>query len=89
MGDVQGLELLLSIGKLLFFLIIWFVVGVYVLPSFLMRARRYLNDETMLVVAMGLCFSMAVFSVMCGFSLELGAFVMGSILAGTVMAEKM
>ena len=89
MGDVKGMELLFSIGKLGFFLIIWFVVGVYVLPSLLNRLRRYLNDETMLVVAMGLCFSMAVFSVMCGFSLELGAFVMGSILAGTMVAEKM
>ena len=89
MGDVQGSELLFSIGKLVFFLIIWFVVGVYVLPSFLTRMREYLNDETMLVVAMGLCFAMAVFSVACGFSLELGAFVMGSILAGTVMAERM
>lgn len=88
MGDVQGMELLMSIGKLVFFLIIWFVVGVYVLPSFLTRSRRFLNDETMLIVAMGLCFAMAVFSVACGFSLELGAFVMGSILAGTVLAER-
>lgn len=89
MGDVRGTELLFSIGKLLFFLIIWFVVGVYLLPTFLTRSRRYLNDETMLVVAMGLCFAMAIFSVACGFSLELGAFVMGSILAGTVVAERM
>ncbi|MDE6559121.1 MAG: cation:proton antiporter, partial [Muribaculaceae bacterium] len=89
MGDVKGMELLFSIGKLGFFLIIWFVVGVYVLPSFLNRVGNYLNDETMLVVAMGLCFSMAVFSVVCGFSLELGAFVMGSILAGTMVAERM
>ncbi|MDE6812029.1 MAG: cation:proton antiporter, partial [Muribaculaceae bacterium] len=89
MGDVKGMELLFSMGKLGFFLIIWFVVGVYVLPSFLHRVRKYLNDETMLVVAMGLCFSMAVFSVVCGFSLELGAFVMGSILAGTMVAERM
>lgn len=89
MGDVKGMELLFSVGKLVFFLIIWFVVGVYVLPTFLTRSRRFLNDETMLVVSMGLCFTMAVFSVMCGFSLELGAFVMGSILAGTVVAERM
>lgn len=89
MGDVQGTELLFSIGKLIFFLIIWFVVGVYLIPTFLTRSRRFLNDETLLVVAMGLCFAMAVFSVMCGFSLELGAFVMGSILAGTVAAERM
>lgn len=89
MGDVQGTELLLSIGKLMFFLIIWFVVGVYVLPSGLRRLSRYLNDETMLIVAMALCFAMAVFSVVCGFSMELGAFVMGSILAGTMVAERM
>lgn len=88
-GDVKGTELLFSVGKLLFFLIIWFVVGVYLLPTFLEKIRDYLNSETLLVVAMGLCFSMAVFSVMCGFSLELGAFVMGSILAGTMVAERM
>lgn len=87
-GDVQGAELLMAIGKLLFFLILWFVVGVYILPSLLMSMRRLLNDESLLVVAMALCFSMAAFSVMSGFSLELGAFVMGSILAGTMMAER-
>lgn len=89
MGEVKGLELLYSIGKLAFFLIIWFVVGVYIFPSFFNRARAYLNEETLLIISMGLCFSMAVFSVECGFSLELGAFVMGSILAGTMAAERM
>lgn len=89
MGDVQGSDLVYSIAKLSFFLIIWFVVGVYVLPSFLEKVSSFLNSETLLVVAMGLCFSMAALSVMCGFSLELGAFVMGSILAGTVFAERM
>lgn len=88
MGDVRGMELLFSVGKLLFFLIIWFVVGVYVLPSILVRLKGYLNNETLLVVSMALCFTMAVFSVMCGFSLELGAFVMGSVLAGTMAAER-
>lgn len=89
MGNVKGMELLFSIAKLVFFLIIWFVVGVFVIPTFLTKMKSYLNDETLLIVAMGLCFSMAVFSVICGFSLELGAFVMGSILAGTVLAERM
>ena len=89
MGNVQGMELLMSIGKLLFFLIIWFAVGVYLLPTFLTRSKSFLNDETLLVVSMALCFSMAVLSKLCGFSMELGAFVMGSILAGTVMAERM
>lgn len=87
-GSVQGMELLFSVGKLLFFLIIWFIVGVYVIPSMLVRLKSYLNNETLLVVSMAMCFAMAVFSVACGFSLELGAFVMGSILAGTMAAER-
>ncbi len=87
-GTVESSELLFAVGKLVFFLIIWFVVGVYVLPSFLSKARSMLNDETLLVCSLGLCFAMAIFSVMCGFSLELGAFVLGSILAGTMAAER-
>ena len=89
MGNVEGMELLMSVGKLIFFLIIWFLVGVYILPTILTRTRAYLNNETLLVVAMALCFSMAVLSKLCGFSMELGAFVMGSILAGTMLAERM
>ncbi|MDE6310634.1 MAG: cation:proton antiporter [Muribaculaceae bacterium] len=87
-NSVEGSELLLSIGKLVFFLLIWFAVGVYLLPSMLNRIRRFLNSETLLVVSMGLCLGMAVFSVYCGFSMALGAFVMGSILAGTSYAER-
>lgn len=87
-NSVEGPEMLFSISKLLFFLIIWFVIGVFVLPSVLNKTRRYLNNETLLVVSMGLCLGMAVFSVACGFSLALGAFVMGSILAGTSYAER-
>ncbi len=87
-NSVEGSELLYSVGKLMFFLIIWFLVGVYVLPSLLNGIRRFLNSETLLVVSMGLCLGMAVFSVYCGFSLALGAFVMGSILAGTSYAER-
>ncbi|MGM9845054.1 MAG: cation:proton antiporter [Muribaculaceae bacterium] len=87
-NSVEGSEMLMSVAKLLFFLIIWTLVGVYVIPSGLNRIRRYLNAETLLVVSMGLCLGMAVFSVLCGFSLALGAFVMGSILAGTSYAER-
>ncbi|MDE7119364.1 MAG: cation:proton antiporter, partial [Muribaculaceae bacterium] len=87
-SSLEGGELLLSVSKLVFFLVIWFLVGGYVLPTLLNKCRRFLNNETLLVVAMGLCLSMAVFSVMCGFSMALGAFVMGSILAGTSYAER-
>lgn len=87
-NSVEGTELIYSIAKLVFFLVIWFLVGVFVLPSLLNKCRRFLNSETLLVVSMGLCLGMAVFSVYCGFSLALGAFVMGSVLAGTSYAER-
>ena len=86
--SVEGTELLLSVGKLVFFLVIWFLTGVYLLPTMLNAIRRYLNNETLLIVSLGLCFGMAVFSVYCGFSLALGAFVMGSIIAGISYAER-
>lgn len=87
-NSVEGGEMLYSVSKLVFFLIIWFVVGVFLLPSLLNWQRRFLNSETLLIVSMGLCLGMAVFSVACWFSLALGAFVMGSILAGTSFAER-
>ncbi len=87
-NSVEGGELLYSVSKLVFFLIIWFVTGVFLLPTLLNSQRRFLNSETLLIVSMGLCLGMAVFSVACGFSLALGAFVMGSILAGTSFAER-
>lgn len=87
-NSVEGAEMLMSISKLIFFLVIWFLVGVFVIPTFLNKTRRFLNSETLLIVSMGLCLGMAVFSVICGFSLALGAFVMGSILAGTSLAER-
>ena len=86
-NSFEGGELVFSIMKLLFFLVIWFVVGVFLLPTFFRRFRSSINDEILLVLAMGLCFTMAIFSVYSGFSMALGAFVMGSILAGTCEAE--
>lgn len=59
--SVEGSEMLFSIGKLVFFLVIWFLVGVYVLPTLLNAIRRYLNNETLLIISIGLCFGMAVF----------------------------
>ena len=86
-NSVEGSEMLMSIGKLVFFLVICFTVGVYVLPTFFNRFRRLINDEMLLVVSVGLCLLMAIFSVYSGFSMALGAFIMGSILAGTSEAE--
>lgn len=85
---VAGGEMLKSILQLSFFLIIWFVVGVFLIPTIFNKFRRVISDEMMLIIAMGLCFLMAIFSVESGFSMALGAFVMGSILAGTSEAER-
>ena len=85
---VEGMELLDNVVKLGVFLLFCFVVGIYLIPSFLKAARRYLNDETLLIVSLGLCLGMVIIATKAGFSSALGAFVMGSILAETVQAER-
>ena len=85
---VESGEMLKSILKLSFFLVMWFTVGIFLIPTVFKRFRRIISDELMLVIAMGLCFLMAILAVKAGFSLALGAFVMGSILAGTSEAER-
>ena len=87
-NSVHGGEMLGSILKLSFFLIMWFTVGIFIIPTLFKRFKRYISDEQMLIIAMGLCFAMVLFSVNSGFSAALGAFVMGSILAGTIEAER-
>lgn len=84
---VEGMELLDSVIKLGIFLLFCFVVGIYLIPSFLKRARTFLNDETLLIVSLGLCLGMVMIATKAGFSSALGAFVMGSILAETIDAE--
>jgi len=82
-----GKELALNIVKLVFFLILWFVVGIFVIPTILKKARNFINDEILLIVSIGLCFMMVTIATSIGFSSALGAFVMGSILAETTESE--
>ena len=84
-GSGVMLAKVLRIG---FFLVLWFVVGIFIIPQFLRVTRRLTNSETLLIVSVGLCCLMAVISTTVGFSSAFGAFVMGSILAETVEAEK-
>lgn len=86
-NNFEGVDMLGSIAKLLFFLILWFVVGIYVIPGFLKRCRKLMSEETLLIVSLGLCFGMVVMAANTGFSAAFGAFIMGSILAETVEAE--
>ena len=86
--EFEGTQMLTSILQLGFFLVLWFVVGIYLIPLFLRKAKPLMNDETMLITALALCFGMVVFASAVGFSAAFGAFVMGSILAETVEAQK-
>ena len=87
-NSVKGQDMVSSILKLSFFLIMWFTVGIFMIPTLFKRFKRYISDEQMLIISMGLCFAMVLFSILSGFSAALGAFVMGSILAGTIEAER-
>lgn len=87
-NNEAGLKIIESILKLGFFLSLWFIMGILLIPTFLKKARKFMNDETLLIVSLGLCLSMVVLAEKSGFSSALGAFVMGSILAETIDAEK-
>lgn len=86
--EFAGMEMLLSILKLAFFLMLWFVAGIFFIPSFLSRVQKHLSDETLLVLSIGLCLVMVMAASAAGFSPALGAFIMGSILAETIQAER-
>ncbi len=83
----DGQELLLSVVKLFFFLLVWFIAGIFIIPSVLKWFRKIMTEETLTVFSVGLCFLMVVFANIAGFSSALGAFVMGSILAETIEAD--
>lgn len=83
----SGTELLQSVLKLIFFLIIWFVVGIFFIPTLLKKAKHLLTDEMLLIVSLALCLLMVLFAANVGFSPALGAFIMGSIIAETTQAE--
>ena len=87
-GNPDGGEMLGSVMKIGFFLILWFVVGIFLIPWLLRSMRKLINNETLLIVSLGLCCAMAVLSTKVGFSSAFGAFVMGSILAETVEADR-
>ncbi|MBQ0006731.1 MAG: cation:proton antiporter [Alistipes sp.] len=84
----EGLEMLMKLAELGFFLVLCFLVGIYVIPSILRRAHSVINDEMLLVLSVGLCFGMVMLADLAGFSSALGAFVMGSLLSETLEGER-
>ena len=87
-SNPDGSQMLGSILKIAFFLVLWLIVGIFAIPLFLRSVRKLVNAEVLLIVSLGLCCAMAVFSTKVGFSSAFGAFIMGSILAETIEAER-
>lgn len=86
--EFEGTQILFTVAKLLFFLILWFLLGIFLLPTLLKKLKPLIDEEILLILAIGLCLGMVLIAVNVGFSAELGAFVMGSIIAETTLAEK-
>ena len=87
-NEFEGKELLWQIGKLVMYIAIWFILGILLIPTFLKKFKKFLNDETLTIFSIGLCLGMVLLAVQSGFSSALGAFVMGSVLAETIDAER-
>ncbi len=86
--NISGSDMVFSILKMVFFLVLWFLIGIYIFPSFFRRSKKLLNEETLLIISVGLCFGMVALATYTGFSSAFGAFVMGSILGETMVGER-
>lgn len=87
-NEFEGSELLWQVSKLAMYIALWFVLGITLIPTFLKRFKQHLNNETLTIFSTGLCLGMVLLAVQAGFSSALGAFVMGSVLAETIEAER-
>ena len=86
--NISGGALALQLGMLVLYLVLWLILGIYILPTMLRKAEKYMNDETLLLASLGVCFGMVLLADALGFSSALGAFLAGSLMAGTVHAER-
>lgn len=86
--NISGGDLAIQLGMLVLYLALWLILGIYILPTLLRKASAFMNDETLLLVSLGICFGMVLLAEHLGFSSALGAFLAGSLLAGTIHAER-
>jgi CPA2 family monovalent cation:H+ antiporter-2 len=84
----EGAELAGKVVDLAITLVGWFVFGILIIPTLIRKIKKHLNDETLIILALGLCLGMVLTAEEAGFSSALGAFVMGSILAETVESHR-
>ena len=86
--NISGGALALQLGMLVLYLALWLILGIFILPTLLRKAEKFMNDETLLLASLGICFGMVLLAEALGFSSALGAFLAGSLMAGTVHAER-
>ena len=86
--NISGVDLALQLGLLVLYLALWLILGIYIIPTLLRKAERYMNNESLLLASLGVCFGMVLLADALGFSSALGAFLAGSLLAGTIHAER-
>ncbi|MGN0969475.1 MAG: cation:proton antiporter [Evtepia sp.] len=86
--SISGLALAERLGILLLYLALWLILGIYLVPTLMKKLVGLMNDEVLLIFSLALCFLMALLAEEIGLSTELGAFLAGSLLAGTVHAER-
>lgn len=80
-GGLAPRELLLTLARLGGLLAVLMVGGLYVVPPIIRRAVRFESKEILGVVALGLCFALAIVAEKSGYSVALGAFIAGILVA--------
>ncbi len=79
----SGIAIIGKIEIMLLLLVIWLSAGIYLIPTILKKIQKYLTDEVLLIVSIAMCLGMVLIAYEIGFSEALGAFMAGSIMAGT------
>ena len=87
-GDLGVQSMLISTGKLLVFLVTVLVVGLLVVPRLLNFVARFESNERLLVAVLGLCFGTSLVAAKLGFSVALGAFLVGAVMAESAQIHR-
>lgn len=80
-GTVSSGEVFSTVGKLSLFMIVALVIGILLVPRLLAYVARFESNEMLLITVLGLCFGFCLLVVKLEYSMVLGAFLIGAIMA--------
>lgn len=80
-GSFQTMDVMRTVGKLAVFVVAFLVVGLLAVPRLIGYVSRFKSNEMLLVTVLGLCFGTSLMVVKLGYSVALGAFLMGAMVA--------